>query len=50
MRPDYATAHTNRGLTLQELNRLEEALASYESALTVQPDYAEALQSWQHAV
>ncbi len=35
----------NRGLALHELQRFEEALASYDRALTVQPDYAEALQN-----
>ena len=43
MRPDYAEALSNRGLTLHELKRFEEALASYDRALTLRPDYAEAL-------
>ena len=43
MRPDYAEALSNRGNTLKELKRFEEALASYDRALTVRPDYAEAL-------
>ena len=33
----------NRGLTLHELKRFEKALASYDRALTLRPDYAEAL-------
>jgi protein O-GlcNAc transferase len=33
----------NRGVTLKELKRFEEALASYDRALTLRPDYAEAL-------
>ena len=48
LRPDYAEALYNRGDTLQELKRFEEALASYDRALTLRPDYAEALQSWHH--
>ena len=43
MRPDYAEALYNRGITLHELKRFEEALASYDRALTLRPDYAEAL-------
>jgi protein O-GlcNAc transferase len=43
VRPDFAEAHFNRGVTLQELKRFAEALASYDHALTVRPDYAEAL-------
>jgi tetratricopeptide (TPR) repeat protein len=43
VRPDYAEALSNRGNTLHELKRFEEALASYDRALTVWPDYAEAL-------
>src|SRR5262249_34342288 len=43
LRPDYANAHYNRGVILNdELKRYEEALASYDRALAVQPDYAEA--------
>jgi tetratricopeptide (TPR) repeat protein len=33
----------NRGVALRELKRFEEALASYDHALTLRPDYAEAL-------
>jgi tetratricopeptide (TPR) repeat protein len=43
VRPDYAEALNNRGNTLRELQRFEEALASYDRALKVQPDFAEAL-------
>ena len=32
----------NRGVTLKALKRFEEALASYDRALAVRPDYAEA--------
>jgi tetratricopeptide (TPR) repeat protein len=37
---DYAEAFNNRGNTLRELQRLEDALASYDKALA---DHAEAL-------
>ena len=43
MRPDYAEALNNRGSALHELKRYDEALASYDRALTLRPDYAEAL-------
>ena len=42
MRPDYAEALTNRGITLLELKRFKEALASFDRALKVRPDFAEA--------
>src|SRR5438445_374360 len=43
IKPDDADAFTNRGVVLQELKRLDEALASYDKALVLKPDYAEAL-------
>jgi hypothetical protein len=42
LRPNFAEALSNRGNTLKELKRFEEALASYDRALTLRPDYAEA--------
>ena len=42
MRPNYAEAHCNRGVTLHEMRRFDEALASYAEALAARPDYAEA--------
>lgn len=35
--------HSNRGLALQALKRFEDALESYDRALALRPDYAEAL-------
>ena len=35
--------YNNRGNALQELKRFDEALASYDKALALRPDYAEAL-------
>ena len=43
IKPDYADALNNRGITLQELKRFDEALASYDRVLAIKPDYAEAL-------
>lgn len=40
--PGNAAAYYNRGGALQELGRLEEALASYEQAVALTPDYPEA--------
>ena len=42
MRSDYVEAYYNRGNALHELKRFEEAVASYDRALTLRPDYAEA--------
>ena len=38
---DYAEAHCNRGNALKELKHYQEALASYDKALALNPDYAE---------
>ena len=35
--PHYATVYSNRGLALQRLGRLDEALASYDQALVLAP-------------
>ena len=43
MRPDYAEAFSNLGITLHELKLFEEALTSYDRALRVRPDYTDAL-------
>ena len=42
MRPDYAEAHTNRGIALRELNRFEEALSCYERAIALEPELTQA--------
>jgi hypothetical protein len=42
LRPDYAEAHTNRGVTMHVLERFDEALQCYERALAARPDFAEA--------
>ena len=40
--PQDAEAHSNLGVTLQELGRLEEAEASYAKSITLKPDFADA--------
>ena len=42
-RPDYAAVLNDRGVALRDLNRFDEALESYDWALTLRPDYPEAL-------
>ena len=42
MDPGNATAFYNRGVALQQIRRLETALASYDRALSIKPDYTEA--------
>ena len=41
IKPDYAQVLTNRGVTLWDLKRFEEALASYDTVLAIKPDYAQ---------
>jgi predicted O-linked N-acetylglucosamine transferase (SPINDLY family) len=43
MQRDSSDALFNRGVTLHELKRFEEAVASYDRALTARPDFADAL-------
>ena len=40
--PNIAATHNNRGSALKELERYEEALASYDRAIAIKADYAEA--------
>jgi predicted O-linked N-acetylglucosamine transferase (SPINDLY family) len=42
LKPDFAEACNNLGVTLQALGRTPEALASYQRALALAPGYAEA--------
>ena len=41
IKPDYADAHNNLGLTLKELGQLDAAVKCYEKALALKPDFAE---------
>jgi tetratricopeptide (TPR) repeat protein len=40
--PDHAEVHNYRGIALQQLRRVAEALVSYDRALALQPAYADA--------
>jgi len=40
--PDYAEGHNNRGVVLQQLQRYDEALASYDRAIAIKPGYVNA--------
>jgi tetratricopeptide (TPR) repeat protein len=42
LKPNFAEAHCNLGVTLKELGRLDEALASYKQAIALKPDFAQA--------
>ncbi len=42
LKPDYAEAHYNLGLSLRDQGKLDDTVASFRRALTLKPDYAEA--------
>ncbi|SVC54388.1 uncharacterized protein METZ01_LOCUS307242, partial [marine metagenome] len=42
LKPDHAVVYVNRGVALQDLGQLEEALKGYEKAIQLKPDYTEA--------
>jgi len=42
LKPDYAEAHNNLGVTFKELGRLDEAEASLRQVIALKPDYADA--------
>jgi len=50
IKPDYAEAYHNMGLTLQEQGKLEEAIEAYNKALYIKPDYAEAYHNMGNAL
>jgi tetratricopeptide (TPR) repeat protein len=47
LKPDFADAHYNLGVALQDQGRIEEGLASYEKAIALKPDFVDA--HWNHA-
>ena len=40
--PDDTVAHYNLGIALEKAGRVAEAMAQYEQALRIKPDYPEA--------
>jgi tetratricopeptide (TPR) repeat protein len=40
LKPDFAEAHSDRGMALRRLKRFEEAVASYDEAIALKPDFA----------
>ncbi len=42
IKPDFAEAHNNLGIVLQDLGRSDEAAESYRRALEIKPDFVEA--------
>ena len=40
--PDWAAAHNNLGIALASQGRLDEAIARFQQALKIQPDFADA--------
>ncbi|MDB9817109.1 tetratricopeptide repeat protein, partial [Amylibacter sp.] len=42
LKPDYADAYYNMGVTFKEQGKLEEAIEEYNKALELKPDYADA--------
>jgi predicted O-linked N-acetylglucosamine transferase (SPINDLY family) len=46
IKPDLAEAHSNLGMTLQELRRLQDAETSCKKAISIKPDLASVLQNY----
>ena len=45
IKPDYAEAYYNMGLTLEAQDKLEEAIETYKKAIEIKPNLAEAVQN-----
>ena len=46
LKPDYAEAHSNLGITLHELGRLDEAEASYLQAIALIVTMPKLIATW----
>ncbi|HAG72949.1 MAG TPA: hypothetical protein DCL66_12170, partial [Gammaproteobacteria bacterium] len=42
LKPDYAEAYSNMGISLNEQGKLDGAIEAYNKAISIKPDYAEA--------
>ena len=42
IKPDYAEAHKNLGITLRDMGQMDEALESLKTAVLVEPNYVDA--------
>ena len=42
LKPDYAEAYNNKGISLKNLKEYKEAINNYDKAISLKPDYAEA--------
>ena len=47
--PDHAMAHYNLGLVFEKINNLNDAIASYRTALELKPDFPQASNNLAHA-
>ena len=45
LKPDYAEAYNNAGITLYEQGKLERAIEAYNNALLLNPDNVEAFKN-----
>ena len=42
LKPDYAEAYNNMGITLKDQNKFEEAIEAYKKSISLKPNYYEA--------
>jgi tetratricopeptide (TPR) repeat protein len=43
LKPDYAEAYNNRGITFKDMGQFDDALADYSKAVSLKPNYIDAL-------
>ena len=46
IKPDYADAYNNMGITFQDLYKLEDAIDARNKAIVLKPDYAKHTTTW----